>query len=160
MGKRLKDIYPHATKWQVFKYKVGRFLRKLFWTSAGVCALYLAFQVGVYLHPNMVYAEKEIQVQVDGDFPVLQRIASCESVGNVSKEAKQFDSKGRLIKHANTDGSVDIGKNMINDRTWEAKAVTLGYDIYTEKGNDDMAKWIYKNIGTSPWSASMKCWNR
>lgn len=28
-GKKLRDVYPHASKWQVFKWKVGKFFRKV-----------------------------------------------------------------------------------------------------------------------------------
>ena len=45
----------------------------------------------------------------------MERIAKCES------GAKQVDSKGVLIKHVNKDGSVDIGRWMINDKRHEAR---------------------------------------
>lgn len=51
MGKRLKDIYPHATRWQVFKYKVRTFFRKLFILGAFIGIIALAFQIGRYAFP-------------------------------------------------------------------------------------------------------------
>lgn len=47
-GEPLRDVYPHATRWQVVKFKVQRFFRKAFILSAilGVMAFagYVAFQ--------------------------------------------------------------------------------------------------------------------
>ena len=51
MGKRLKDIYPHATRFQVFKYKVAQFVRKLFKVSLIGGAVYGAFILGGYATP-------------------------------------------------------------------------------------------------------------
>ena len=42
-GKRLRDVYPHATGWQVFKWKVGKFFRKVFIVAVVVGLVYLTF---------------------------------------------------------------------------------------------------------------------
>ena len=42
-GKRLKDVYPHASGWQVFKYKVGKFFRKVLTLSIIIGAIYLTY---------------------------------------------------------------------------------------------------------------------
>jgi hypothetical protein len=51
MGKRLKDIYPHASKWQVFKYKVRKFFRKVFLLGFAIGVIVLAVQIGRYAFP-------------------------------------------------------------------------------------------------------------
>jgi hypothetical protein len=42
-GKKLRDIYPHASRWQVFKWKVGKFFRKVFISALILGAIYLAY---------------------------------------------------------------------------------------------------------------------
>ncbi len=65
---------------------------------------------------------------------------------------------GSVLMTTNTNGSIDIGKYAINNRVWEAKAVQLGYNIYTEQGNHDMAVWIATNAGVKQWNASASRW--
>ena len=40
----------------------------------------------------------------------------------------------------------------------QAKATELKYNLFIEKDNDEMAKYILKNYGTEAWSASASCW--
>lgn len=158
MGRPLRDVYPHATRWQVFKWKVQEFLKKVlrFVTLTGITAgvLYATFMAGAYLNPVVSYATQEVLVPTDGEIPVLDRIARCESGDS------HFDKSGQVLVRGNTGDrkSVDVGRYQINVSYWGAKATELGYDIFTEKGNRDMALWIYKNRGTEPWHASSKCW--
>lgn len=42
-GKHLRDIYPHATSFQVFKWKVGKFFRKAILTAIVLGIIYLGF---------------------------------------------------------------------------------------------------------------------
>lgn len=42
-GKRLKDVYPHASGWQVFKYRAGKFFRKVLTLSIIIGAIYLTY---------------------------------------------------------------------------------------------------------------------
>lgn len=145
-GERLKDVYPHATKWQVFKYKFAKFMRKLSFVLLAVLALYIAVQIGRHFYAVEKIVEKEI------DYPVLARIAKCESGG------RQFGPDGQVVLNGNTNGSVDIGKYQINTRLWGKKATELGYNLANEADNEAFAKYLYTTKGTEVWSASKKCW--
>lgn len=154
MGKRLKDIYPHATKWQVFKYRVRRFMIQLMW--CGVLALVVAgiFEAGGYANPKSIILPpsqviKEVEVRAN----VLDRIAKCES-------PKGHWENGQVVVRSNTNRSVDIGKYQINNFAWGKKASELGYNLAVEEDNEAMALWIYKNHGTEPWYSSKSCWNK
>ena len=149
-GKLLREIYPHATRWQVFKFKVKRFFRKVFIASGIVIASYSLFILGGALNPKINYIQAETPKEI---IPVLERIAKCES------GSKQFDKNGQVLMRSNTNRSVDVGKYQINT-VWFAKATELGYDLTTEKGNIAMAEWIYANRGTGDWSSSSNCWKK
>lgn len=156
MGQRLRDVYPHATRWQVLKWRVREFfklcLRVLTWTGLTVGVLYAVFMTGAYLNPVVSYAVQEKILEVDAQAPVMDRIARCES-GN-----SHFGKNGQVLVMGNTNKSVDVGKYQINMSVWGAKATALGYDLFTEQGNKDFAYWLYKNHGTEPWYSSEKCW--
>lgn len=160
MGEPLRNIYPHATRFQVFKWKAFKILRKaLTMLSVGSVAgglLYLAFIAGAYFKPVMIYAANPAAIVIapDPEYPVLDRIAKCESSSHHNA------SSGMTLLHANSDGSVDIGLYQINNLAWGKKATQLGYDLFTEAGNRAMALYIYKNAGTEPWYSSAKCWNK
>lgn len=156
MGKRLKDVYPYATKWQVFKYRAVRILR---FTFAGIAAvailtatLVTSFNLGGKFNPDTVYAEKFVEITVDKIPPVMERIAKCESGGMHYKN-------GQVIFNANSNKTVDIGKFQIN-AIWNAKATSLGLDLTKEKDNEKFAMWLYHNRGTQDWYASAHCWNK
>lgn len=153
-GKLYKHIYLENTPWQVFKYKVKMFFKKLFLFSLMSGALYGAFQLGAEIFPKTIYA-KQIEVKhIDLTAPVMDRIKKCESGG------RQFDKNGKIVTRKNKNGSFDYGAYQINGRVWSNKALELGYDIFTEQGNRDMAYWIYRNVGTAAWIASKDCWYR
>ncbi len=86
--------------------------------------------------------------------PILKQICGAES------GCKQFRKNGLPVFHANTNGTVDIGKYQINDAVWGAKAKELGYDLLTEEGNEAMAMWILDNKGTEPWYSSKGGWKK
>lgn len=145
-GERLKDIYPHATKYQVLKYRTMRVVKKIMWLSLLVLALYGALQVGRHYYAVEVMVEKEVS------YPVLARIAKCESGG------KQFAPNGQVTLNANKDGSIDIGKYQINNKYWGKVASDMGYNLMVEEDNEAFAKFLYTTKGTEVWSASKKCW--
>lgn len=155
-GKRLKDVYPHATRWQVIKFKVKRFFRKVAIVTAFGAFLYVAFFFGKTFYPNVTYAvqEKVVTVESEKESPVLERIAKCESGGI------HYDKRGQVLAVGNKDKTVDIGKYQINNYHWGAKATELGLDLYKEADNKKMAEWIYQNRGTVDWEASRSCWNK
>lgn len=157
MGKQLKEVYPFATKFEVFKWKVGKFMRKLLLSLVGVnVAIWIAigfFYAGSYYMPKYVLAEKHIEVIVEKDSPVLKRIAKCES-GDT-----HYDKNGQVLLRSNTNKTVDVGRYQLNS-VWFKKATELGLDITKEKDNETMARWIYANRGTVDWKYSEKCWNK
>ncbi len=83
---------------------------------------------------------------------VLERIAICESQG------KHFDEYGNVL--LGKINSHDVGKFQINALYWNEKAESLGYNIYTEEGNESFALELYNRYGTAPWKWSKKCWNK
>ncbi len=89
MGQRMCDVYPHATRWQVFKFKVRDAFRKCM-----VAVFFLALLVGTYksgsfLSPRMVVANNEITKSVDSlpskiedlKTDVVTRLSNCERAG-------------------------------------------------------------------------------
>ena len=94
---------------------------------------------------------------------VLQAIAVCES------EGRQFGKDGKVLRipvqiKVVINGKIkvidtfDTGKWQINEYYWLDEARRLGVDIYSLKGNTQMALYIYEKYGTRPWSWSVKCW--
>jgi hypothetical protein len=154
-NKRLKDIYPHATKWQVFKYKTARFLRQVFMitiATAGVTIIVLLsteYQVSQRLKVTKESPVANAEEQLPA---VMQRIAECES-GDV-----HYKENGQVITNANTNGSVDLGRFQINEDIWGDKAGEMNLDLSNEQDNKTMALWIYENYGTEDWKYSSKCW--
>ena len=84
--------------------------------------------------------------------PVLQRIAQCESWG------QQWTRDGQVLRGKRN--PQDLGLFQINAVVWAKKAEELGYDLYTQDGNTQMARYIFENYGSVPWQASVKCWSR
>ncbi len=85
------------------------------------------------------------------DTPILAEVARCES------EFRQFTTTGSIIR-----GIVnprDVGVMQINERYHAKTAKSMGYDIYTLKGNLQYAQYLYDQQGVAPWSASAPCWD-
>lgn len=161
-GKRLKDIYPHATRWQVFKYKTARLIRNVAIGTAIVAFLsgisYGSYKAGAELNPRIVSAQVRVEVPVTNFPPILQKICNAEVTGNPSTPSYQFNKDGSVVR-----GKVnrsDIGYCMINEPLWNDQARKLGYDIYTEQGNKDMALWLFQNYGNEPWYLSKSMWKK
>lgn len=152
-GERQKDVRPNMTKWQIFIYRIKVFFKVLFWGIVIMGVLVGIFEAGRYFYPATVYTKQEVIKEVEVKAPVLERIMICESKGN------HFDTNGQVLMRSNTNRTVDLGVAQINT-VWFAKATELGYDLTKEKDNRAMANWIYRNVGTSPWSSSSKCWNK
>lgn len=102
------------------------------------------------------------RVTANGDkwaqFPLLKRIAACESTGDVKGVPRQFLPNGEVLR--GYPNPHDIGEFQINEPTWGKVAKQLGFDIYTEKGNFAMGKWIYVNDRQHEenWKWSEHCW--
>jgi hypothetical protein len=116
---------------------------------------------------QVVYANTTQTVSVMptdiSSFPILQKIADCESgirKANgkaVPNSATQYDKNGQVLTNPNTN-SVDIGIMQINLLKWGSQATKLGYDLSTKQGNEEMGLWIYENRGTGDWYSSQSCW--
>ena len=149
-------VKPFLIKWIVRPALIGTF----FWL-AGQVAMY---KYSEYVKPTVFESQAAQEIKevvnvekyVGGVPPVMKRIAGCESEGNRNKTGRQFDNDGNVVK-----GWVDkndIGKYQINETHHGVEAKKLGYDIYTEKGNEAMAMYLYSRQGTEPWYPSKKCW--
>ncbi len=154
MGKRLRDLYPHATKWEMFTYRLRIFFRNLVILGFIVLAFYATYRIGGELNPATIYTKAEVVVEVPIKAPVLERIATCESGGS------HYDKNGQVQFNANTNGSVDIGKYQINNKAWGKKATDMKLNLVVEEDNKKMAQYIYETHGTEPWYSSKKCWNK
>ena len=153
MGKPLHQVYPHATRWQVIKFKFGRAVRWLAIRLAIIGSIAgMLFAVHLYDMADAGITVVNQVVAPQGVAPILKRIAAAESQNH------QFDANGLPLLHANSNGSVDIGLYQINNRVWGAKAKELGFDLLTEKGQTAMATWILENKGTSAWNSSSNKW--
>ena len=76
-------------------------------------------------------------------------IAKCES-GN-----RQFNADGSVLR-----GKVnpqDIGEFQINEKYHLQASIKLGYDIYTQSGNEAYAMYLYRTQGVKPWIHSAPC---
>ena len=142
-----------SMKWYHLKLKVKRFFKKvIFW----FCVALLIAGVVQYFrwaYPTTITKEvvKEVIVNQEIKYPVLDRIAQCES-GN-----KHFDKNGQVMLRGNTNKSVDVGVFQINS-LWFAKATELGLDLTKEKDNREFAVYLYTTRGTEDWVWSKKCW--
>lgn len=90
MGKRMKDVYPYATRFQVIKWKIRMFFRKLFIVSIAIVSLVGALFIGKTFYPNTTYAVQEKLVMVDSldrkidelKNNLIDDLVSCESAGH------------------------------------------------------------------------------
>lgn len=122
-------------------------------------SLFLIVAFGLGILSTFVFAKEpeEIVVEVPKIAPVLQRIAGCESQNDSTKPGTHYRN-GQVILNGNKNGSVDIGKYMINNATWSATATAKGLNLMLEKDNEEFAKFLYAEHGTEPWSATKNCW--
>ena len=153
---RLKDIYPHATRFQVMKYNLAQFMRKVFIVMVGTAFTTIIFIImkDVYITRELDKMNQETPVveSIKELPPVMKRIAQCES-GN-----KHYKENGQVVTNANTNGTVDIGIFQINEKVWGKKAGELGLDLTKEEDNVKLAVWIFENFGSEDWYASRHCW--
>jgi len=102
--------------------------------------------------PSVVQHTRVVIVKADTLPPVMQRIAQCES------RSQHFTKDGQVVRGKRNPH--DMGLFQINTIVWGKKAEELGYDIRTQEGNEQMARYIFENYGSGPWQASAKCWSR
>lgn len=77
-GKHLRDIYPHATSFQVFKWKVGKFFRKLFILAIVLIFVYLGFYL-LNEFNSVKYISNTIEVVQKTSDSELERIMNEEN---------------------------------------------------------------------------------
>ena len=99
---------------------------------------------------NEVVISKNAYEDVLSAPELLGKIARCESGG------RHFEKNGDLL--VGKSNPHDLGKYQINALYWKKKADKLGYDLFTEAGNEAMALWLYRQYGTAPWKRSERCW--
>lgn len=151
-GERQKDVYIDKTKWQIFKFHVKKFFKRLFWLLVIGFIAYSIFKIGGIFNPSIVYTRAEVIKEVEPKAPVLERIAKCES-GN------QHFKNGQVLVNGNKNGSVDVGRYQINS-LWFSKATELGLNLMVEKDNEIFARYLYKQYGSEPWIWTKSCWNK
>ena len=82
---------------------------------------------------------------------VLENIAWCES------RNRHFNKNGKVLRGESN--YYDVGKYQINIKYWGPKAKELGYDIFTEEGNEAMALFLFEKYSVKPWYHSSACWS-
>ena len=142
-----------SMKWYHFKLKVRSFLKKILFWFIVVCMLAGVIQYFRWAYPTQIEVIKEVVIERPIEYPVLKRIAMCES------NDKHFGDSGQVLMVGNTNKSVDVGRYQINS-LWFKKASELGLDLTLEKDNEAFAIYLYKTYGTEPWVWSKKCWNK
>lgn len=168
-GTRLRDIYPHATKWQVLKWKITKFFRRLVLISFCIGVMWGAFKIGSVVSADTVYIaeNKKTDTTLSNKIEelkqeVVSKIKNCESNGlnedyglvtfdpdKSGKEANiasygllQF-KKPTVIQYVKQLRNKDItGKEAISLALNEKEATQLAYEvIFKVKGG----VWNWKN---------------
>lgn len=107
MGSPLCQIYPHATRFQVFKYRFAQIMRKVIIASFIIGAIVGAYKFGnITTKPEAVYAVNEIDtsdvrytVKIEGlKKEVIEELRKCESAG-------YKENDGLVIFDSNSKGS-------------------------------------------------------
>ena len=104
------------------------------------------------LHQKDGKTVEQVVEETYADVPILVEVARCES------QFRQTDSEGNILR--GTVNKYDVGVMQINELYHEAKAVELGYDLYTLQGNLSYGRYLYDREGTRPWMASSACWSK
>lgn len=102
-GKKMCQIYPHATTWEVIKFKVGKFFRKAFIVVVVVGLVYLAYIIVAEFNVLKYQAVESPVVQKTTDNE-LERIMNEENFKKVTiLRARKVASDSKMaqenIKH-------------------------------------------------------------
>ena len=106
-GKKMCEVYPHATRWQVLKFKVARFMRKLGWCFVSVGFLWLVYLAGTFFGATerILFLDREVKVDTlstkvrELKEEVLDGLKACESGG-------AEESAGLIIYDSNKVASI------------------------------------------------------
>lgn len=162
MGKRMKDVYLHKTKWQLFVLKVKHFIKVCFWCALLVAIIIGIFESGSYLKPQVVYKQVEKEVILDNltgkvnqlKGELVQDIRNCEGGGYVEDD-------GLIIFDSNKVASIGVYqfqkktvihyyKQFYNQELTGKEAILLALD--EEKANELATKIIFEaENGLSNW---------
>jgi hypothetical protein len=146
------------TKWERRYFETKKWLVHKLYLSAKIVVVAWLVMGGIKIGEHntqgkIVYADREVvkieQLKFE-DIPILQKICHAESSG------AQFKKNGDVVRGIKNKS--DIGYCQINEIIWNDKARKLGFDIYTEKGNKEMAMWLFMNYGSQPWYLSEDNW--
>lgn len=151
---KYRKLYLHETFMGMIKRWIRTAFRYFLISFAVTVFLFIGGAAGSHYFPKIEYTQIEKVVLAETESPVLDRIAMCES------DNMHIGKNGQVVVHGNTNGSVDVGRYQINVQIWGQTATDLGYDIFTDEGNTNMAQWLFKNKGSEPWVYSKKCWIR
>jgi hypothetical protein len=144
------------TKFQILKIKMKRLLKKLLFWFVVVCMLAGVIQYFRWAYPTTITKEvvKEVIINQEIKYPILDKIAMCES------NNKHFDTNGQVLVRGNTGNraSVDVGTYQVNIMYHGKKATEMGLNLFDQQDNRTYAVYLFETQGTEPWSASKKCW--
>ena len=127
---------------------------------SGVNRILMLFIILGLLFITLVNKTENIKESKAIDFitPELKAICAAESTGDWNAEPQQYEKSGKVLK--GKFNPHDIGQCQINELLWGEKALLLGYNIYTSKGNIAMANWIYTRYSNNPWYLSRALWDK
>lgn len=141
-GKRLKDIYVGASKWQVFKYKMRMFFRKVFIMTVALGIIYIAVQFGRAYYPVIKYqsiintAEAE---QIDTLRNKVEALKWEVIDGIKAHESKGYDEDDGLITYdpLQSNPSKTKKKDIASIGSFQLKQTTIIY-YYKKLYNEDI----------------------
>ena len=87
----------------------------------------------------------------------LKPICGCESRGSKYAEPNHYEADGVTVLRGRVNPR-DIGMCQINLDYHEARATSMGLDVFTEEDNIKYANWLYTTQGSTPWNWSKHCW--
>jgi hypothetical protein len=123
-GKRLKDVYVGASKWQVFKYKIRKLFRKLIIGSVSLGVIYCSILIGAEFYPKTVYTASEVQtVEVDN---------LSGKIAQIKAEAVEGIKKCESAGHSEDDGIIIFDSNnvpSIGQFQYQRKTVQHYYNV-------------------------------
>ena len=140
-----RNIYIGVTRFQRFK----RFMKGLLLKGVVAAIVLGIYTIGTWNSETVIAFQEKI-VYAETPYPVLERIAQCES------HTSHYDKNGQVLINTTR----DVGVFQINVPIWGKKATEMGLNLMEEKDNREFALWLYKNYGTIPWIHSQKCWNK
>lgn len=97
--------------------------------------------------------QREVKAAVEAAFgkgSIMVAVARCES------HFQQFNLDGTLLMNAQ--GVDALGIFQIRWSVHGDFALSLGYDIRTQQGNIDYAKYLKKHQKLRPWKSTATCW--